>query len=282
MIAIRRGEQTYPARLNDLRRPPDPLWSSGQAIDWSRPAVAIVGTRRMSAYGARIAREVATVLARAGAIVVSGLAQGIDSEAHRATVDAGGCTVAVLGEGLAAFEASGPLRRRRLAERIRERGAVVSEYALDLTADRWTFPRRNWTIAALAETVVVVEAGHDSGALITARAAVALRRPVHAVPGPLGASTWVGANRLIADGRATLLADPGDLLGILGLAGGTSAERPTSLADRALELLAAGPVDLDQVATELGLHAAGVATLLAEMVILGLVTPTGDGRFARR
>ncbi|MEK7861013.1 MAG: DNA-processing protein DprA, partial [Chloroflexota bacterium] len=147
---------------------------------------------------------------------------------------------------------------------------------------RWTFPRRNWTIAALAETVVVVEAGHDSGALITARAAVDLRRPVHAVPGPLGASTWIGANRLIADGRATLLADPCDLLTILGLAVETSAQRPRSLADRALELLAAGPVDLDQVATELGLHAAAVATLLAEMVILGLVTPTGDGRLARR
>lgn len=282
MIAIRRGEPSYPARLNDLRRPPDPLWQSGQVVDWSRPAVAIVGTRRMSAYGARVAREVATAVARAGAIVVSGLAQGIDSEAHRATVDAGGCTVAVLGEGLAVFDASGPVRRRRLAERIRERGAVVSEYALDLTADRWTFPRRNWTIAALAGTVVVVEAGHDSGALITARAAADLRRPVYAVPGPLGASTWIGANRLIADGRAKLLADPCDLLKILGLSVETSAERPISLADRALELLAAGPVDLDQVATELGLGAAAVATLLAEMVILGLVTPTGDGRFARR
>jgi DNA processing protein len=185
---------------------------------------------------------------------------------------------------LLAFEKSGPFRRQRLSQAIRERGALLSEYGLDFGARTWTFPRRNATIAALAKVVVVVEAPVGSGALITADRARELGRPVYAVPGPLGASTWEGSNKYIADGRARMLLSPTDLetqlrLRILGSPAPSGGTTPI---DRALELLAAGPADADAIGGPLGLSAADAATLIADMLLAGSIVPTGDGRFARR
>lgn len=284
MIELRPGEPGYPSRLNDLPSPPDPLWLDGTLPDHNAPCVAIVGTRRLTPYGARVAREVASGLASAGAVVISGLAQGIDSVVHAAALEAGGVTVAVLGEGLLAFDRTGPVRRRRLARAIRERGALVSEYGLDFGAGTWTFPRRNATIAALADAVVVIEAPARSGALITADRALELGRPVYAVPGPLGASTWEGANRYIAEGRARMLLTAREVATRLGLSIPVMAtrSRETTMVDRALELLAAGAADADAIATPLGLSATDAATLIADMLLAGSIVPTGDGRFARR
>ncbi len=283
MIELRPGEPGYPRRLRDLPSSPDPLWLRGTLPDERLPHVAIVGTRRVTPYGTRIARELATAVAAAGAVVVSGLAQGVDAVVHAAALAAGGMTIAVLGEGLLAFEKSGPFRRQRLAQAIRERGALVSEYGLDFGARTWTFPRRNATIAALANVVVVIEAPVGSGALITADRARELGRPVYAAPGPLGASTWEGSNRYIADGRALMLLSPADLSEPLRLEIAPSAERPlgTGTIDRTLELLAAGPADADAIATPLGLSATDAATLIADMLLAGSIVPTGDGRFAR-
>lgn len=284
MIELRPGEPGYPSRLRELPSPPDPLWLDGTLPDGDERWVAIVGTRRLTPYGTRVAREIAHDLASAGAIVVSGIAQGIDSVVHAAALEAGGRTVAVLGEGLLAFDRSGPMRRRRLARAIRERGALISEYGLDFGARTWTFPRRNATIAALADAVVVVEAPLRSGALITADRAIDLGRPVYAVPGPLGASTWEGSNQFIADGRARLLRASRDVATSIGLSMLASTDRPreTSVVDRALELLAAGAADADALAAPLGLSATDVATLIADMLLAGSIVPTGDGRFARR
>lgn len=284
MIELRPGEPGYPLRLRDLSSPPDPLWLDGRLPPDDARWVAIVGTRRLTPYGTRVAREIAQDLAVAGAVIVSGLAQGIDSVVHASALAAGGRTVAVLGEGLLAFDRSGPMQRRRLARAIRERGALVSEYGLDFGAQTWTFPRRNATIAALADAVVVVEAPHRSGALITADRAIDLGRPLYAVPGPLGASTWEGSNEYIADGRAWLLLAARDVASTLGLSLRAVPDRPreTTMVDRALELLAAGAADADAIAAPLGLSAADAATLIAGMLLAGSIVPTGDGRFARR
>lgn len=262
MSVLPRSDARYPPRLLDLARPPEPLWYEGDATLLSRECIAIVGTRRMTSYGERVARELAAACAAAGVVVVSGLAQGIDAAAHAAALDARGDTVAVLGEGLASFDPQG--RRRRLAARIRERGCLVSEYPPLTPAQGWMFARRNATIAALARAVVVVEAPHGSGALITAADALALGREVYAVPGPLGSAASAGANELIASGRARVLTGQESL----GLHAPTPPER-----DEVLERLAAGPLSPDALRADAG-H-------LAELLLAGRIVALPDGRLAR-
>ncbi|HUG55878.1 MAG TPA: DNA-processing protein DprA [Candidatus Limnocylindrales bacterium] len=281
MITLRPGDPGYPARLRALPRPPDPLWLSGE-VQWDRPTVAIVGTRRMSSYGERVAREIAGAAAEAGAVVVSGLAQGIDATAHAAALERGGATVAVLGEGLDAFTAGVPSRRRALGEAIVRSGALASQYAPDHPASRWSFARRNATIAALGDATVIVEAGEVSGALITAAEARGLGRPVFAVPGPLGARTSRGTNALIVAHEAEALVDVRTLLRVLGL------DSPTPLAparppgDPILEALAGGAAPPDVLAARAGLDPATFASRLARLLISGAVITLGDGRLARR
>lgn len=282
MIQLPRRDPRYPERLGKLRTPPDPLWVWGELPGPEVPTVGIVGTRRLTTYGARVAHELATVLARAGAVIVSGLAQGIDSTAHAGALDANGRTIAVLGEGLAWFDDHGPLRRRQLAYRIRRQGALVSEYALDLRAEKWTFPQRNATIAGLSDVLVVVEAPDRSGALITAKAMADLGRPVFAVPGPFGAPTWIGSHRTITAGDAELLASAQQVADRVGLRLVPSARpRTDALAERLLSLLASDAADMDAIATGLGITSAGASTLIAEQMIAGTIAPTADGRFAR-
>jgi DNA processing protein len=283
MIELRRGDAGYPQRLARSTYGPERLWVSGHLPPDSRPTIAIVGTRRMTDYGRRMTRELASTLARAGAVIVSGLAQGIDSTAHIGAVAVDGCTVAVLGEGLLAFERMGPIARRRVAHAILERGAVISEYPVDAHGDLWTFPKRNATIAGLADAVVVVEAPTRSGALITASYATSMGRTVYAIPGPLGAPTWHGSNSWIADGRACPLTAADQLAVPYGLTIVPIAPHVrTPAGDRLLDALAIGPADADTIAARLSTSAGEVATVIAELLIGGSIVATGDGRFARR
>jgi len=261
MSVLGRTDPRYPLRLLDLGVPPDTLWWEGDVTLLSREGIAIVGTRRMTPYGERVARELAAACAVAGMVVVSGLAQGIDSAAHAAALDARGDTVAVLGEGLAAFDPHG--RRRRLAAAIRDRGCLVSQYEPLFPAQGWMFAKRNATIAALARAVVVVEAPHGSGALITAADALALGREVYAVPGPLGSAASAGSNELLATGQARALTGPEAL--------GLCASPPEP--DHVLDQLAAGPLSLDVLRSD--------ADHLAELLLAGRVVRLPDGRVAR-
>lgn len=282
MIELRRGEAGYPERLRRSTHAPERLWVSGRMPPDTKTTVAIVGTRRMTDYGRRMARELASTLGRAGVVIVSGLAQGIDSTAHVGAIAVDGCTVAVLGEGLLAFETMGPISRRRIARAILANGALVSEYPVDARGDVWTFPRRNATIAGLADAVVVVEAPIRSGALITANYASSIGRKVYAIPGPLGAPTWRGSNAWIAEGRAfaltsaAQLAEPFDLT-IVPIASHVRG----AAAERLLEILAMGPADADTIAARLSTSSGEVATVIAELLIGGSIVATGDGRFAR-
>ena len=276
MIALHPHDPGYPAALGDLVPAPDPLWLEGLEGILVRPSVAIVGTRRMSPYGERVARELAGALARAGAVVVSGLAQGIDCAAHGAAIDAGGSSVAVLGEGITSFLGNARGRRRRLAAAMRAHGALVSPYPPIVPAKGWMFAKRNAVIAALARAVIVAEAPTGSGALITAADAVRLGRPLFAVPGPLGTRTSEGTNELIASGAARACLGPDEVARIVGLV----AARSVATGDPLLDALASGPLDLDELARRTRIDRSALRARLVALVFSGAVVDQG-GRFGR-
>lgn len=201
------GEAGYPALLAAVPSPPV-LWVRGSVTPDDEVAVAIVGSRRATAYGLETARALAGDLASRGVTIVSGLARGIDSAAHRAALDAGGRTIAVLGCGI---DVVYPPENAPLAEAIAESGALVSQFSPGTPPMPWHFPLRNRTLAGLALGVVVVEAGERSGALITARLAAELGREVLAVPGRITSELSRGPNGLIGDG-ARLVASWSDIV----------------------------------------------------------------------
>ena len=194
-------------------RPEPDLHFRGRWPPPDGPRVAVVGARRPTPYGEAVAERLAADLAGAGVVVVSGLARGIDAAAHRGSLAAGGVTVAVLGTGV---DIVYPAENAGLAAQVLERGgALVSEFADGTPPRRAHFPRRNWTMAAISDLVVVVEAGEGSGALITAEAALALDREVMAVPGSVFSPLSVGCHQLLRDG-AGLVQNARDVLAALG------------------------------------------------------------------
>jgi DNA processing protein len=285
VIALRIADPGYPRGLLDLPRPPAVLWFDGDTSSLGSIAVAIVGTRRMTGYGERVARELAFACAAAGIVVVSGLAQGIDSAAHRGAVDGGGRTIAVLGESIPTFLAAVRGRRRPLVPRIRASGAIVSEYAAPFSPRRWTFAQRDATIAALAAVVVVVEAGEGSGALITAEHGRRLGRKLYAVPGPLGSVASVGTNALIAQGLAGALVGADQIVRALGVARASSVPPPTSDAigmERVLDELRDGPIGVDELARRMRVAPATLSARLAALLLSGAVGTLADGRLCRK
>jgi DNA processing protein len=268
---VGRGEAEYPPLLRELHDPPPGLFVRGSAALelLRRPAVAIVGARACSAYGSQVARLLARELAVAGLVVISGLARGVDGEAHRGALDASGITVAVLGCGV---DRDYPAAHAQLAWRICERGLVVSEYAPGVEPAPWRFPARNRVLAGLAAATVVVEARERSGALITADFALEAGREVFAVPGEITSALSKGTNALLHLG-ATPLTAATDVLEALGVEAPEAA--PPELdedAARVLEALAAAAVGVDELVRGTGLDAAAVATALAELELAGAVT----------
>ena len=191
------GDAEYPARLQEIASAPPVLYVRGRMEPGDDAAMAIVGSRRATAYGEAVARELAGELARRGITIVSGLARGIDAAAHRGALDAGGWTLAVLGSGLDEIY---PPEHRELAAKVTTSGALLSEFPLGTAPLRLHFPRRNRIISGLSLGVVVVEAGVKSGALITAHHALEQGREVFAVPGRVHARYSEGSNRLIKAG----------------------------------------------------------------------------------
>jgi DNA processing protein len=190
--------------------------------------VAIVGSRRPSPYGEAVAEQLAADLARARVVVLSGLALGIDAAAHRGALNGGGVTVAVMGTGVDVIY---PAAHSRLAgEILSAGGALVSQFPDGAVPRRQNFPARNWTMAALSDLVVVVEAGEGSGALITAEAALHLHKEVMAVPGSVFSALSVGTHGLLRDG-AGLVQNARDVLAVLGL-GGEVLDDPLAAPDR--------------------------------------------------
>lgn len=198
----------YPPLLREIHAPPIVLYVWGTLSDRDRHAIGVVGARKTSHYGLECAKKLSYQLAYAGMTVVSGLARGIDTAAHQGALAAKGRTLAVLGSG---FLELYPPENLALAERIASSGAVLSEFSMAVTADTQTFPMRNRIVAGWCTGLLVVEAGLNSGALITASQAVDCGRSVYAVPGPIDRPSATGSNRLIQQG-AKLVMSAADIL----------------------------------------------------------------------
>jgi DNA processing protein len=269
----------YPERLNDLPDPPRRLWARGSLSLLDRTCVAIVGTRRATAYAERVAHELARVLAGAGATIVSGLARGVDSCAHRGALDAGGATVAVLGTGL---NIPYPKANAGLQQMIAERGLLLSELAPDDPSHKGSFPERNRIIAALCRVTIVVEAGVKSGALITASRAQALNREVAAVPGPIDIPQAEGSNGLLRDG-AQVITSMADALSLAGLTAPIRLfELPEEGAERRLwDALAKGPADLDTLCTRASLPAHEGLAAVSGLEVRGMIECSLSGEIRR-
>jgi DNA processing protein len=272
VLRVDRGSSSYPPRLRELHDPPNRLYlrGGGSAEILARPAVAIVGARSCSAYGAQVARELARQLVAAGVVVVSGLARGIDGEAHRGALAGDGITVAVLGCGI---DRDYPRSNADLARRIAHDGVVVSEYPPGVEPAPWRFPARNRIVAGLCDATVVVEARERSGALITADFALELGRDVFAVPGEITSTLSAGTNDLLRQGAAPLLSGD-DVLRVLGLECAPPAPVAASLSSAAGAVLAAardGPRGADELAQAAGIGAADAAAALVELELAGLL-----------
>lgn len=274
---VGRGDRDFPALLRELHDPPPGLFvRGGPGVELlSAPAVAIVGARACSSYGAQVARLLGRELAAAGLVVLSGLARGVDGEAHRGALEANGRTVAVLGCGV---DRDYPAAHAQLAARICERGLVTSEYAPGVEPAPWRFPARNRIIAGLALATVVVEARERSGALITADFALEAGREVFAVPGEITSSLSIGTNALLRLG-ATPLTAAADVLEALGIEAATQPEAAVGeTAARVLAVLSSEPAGANDVVGTTGLDAATVATALAELELAGAVVEA-DGLY---
>jgi DNA processing protein len=275
---VGRSEPSFPQLLEAIHDPPPGLFLRGDAAVevLGCPAVAIVGARACSAYGSAVARRLGRDLAAAGVVVVSGLARGVDAEAHRGALEAGGTTVAVLGCGV---DRDYPAAHAELARRlVAAGGLVVSEYAPGVEPAPWRFPARNRIIAGLAVATVVVEAREASGALITADFALEEGREVFAVPGEITSALSAGTNALLRLG-AVPLTSAADVLESLGVSA-PEPEPPQLGADAAavFELLRDGPATADALTRASGLDAGAVGAALVELELAGLVSE-GDGLF---
>lgn len=203
----------FPKLLRQIYDPPVFLWIRGEITAQDDRAIAIVGTRKPTDYGRQAAADLAAGLAEQGFTIVSGLAYGIDGAAHRAALEAGGRTLAVLGSGVDRIY---PSSHAQLARSIVSQGALLSEYALGAAPDAPNFPRRNRIVSGLAVGTLIVEAYEDGGALITARLAVEQNREVFAIPSPVRSKAGAGTNRLIQQGHAKLVMSVDDILTELG------------------------------------------------------------------
>ena len=267
---VQKGELAYPPRLLDLANPPPVLFVRGTLP--VRPSVAIVGTRKATGYGIRLAEAFGRALAADGRVVVSGLAKGIDAAAHRGVVDAGGVGVAVLGNGVDRWY---PAVNRPLGEQLLQAGGVVSEYPPGTRPAPWRFPPRNRIIVGLADIVLVVEAGMPGGAMITARLAIEEDREVFAIPGDLGRAGSVGCNLLIRDGAWPVLGVDDLREAVDRVLGPASTSGPTRATHAIVEACDPAGTSIDELASRVGRPIPELIVELSTLELDGLVSVSG-------
>ncbi|MFQ5848969.1 MAG: DNA-processing protein DprA [Candidatus Binatia bacterium] len=281
------SDRNYPRRLRMIPDPPPFLYIRGEAGEGDEKAVAVVGSRSASDYGLRVARDLCHGLAALGFTVISGMARGIDGEAHQAALGAGGRTVAVLGSGV---DVTYPWEHKALYEEICQRGAIISELPMGTPPFPYNFPSRNRLISGLSLGVVVVEATERSGSLITARLGLEQGREVFAVPGQAGASRSRGTHRLIRQG-AKLVEGVEDIVEEIApqllTRAGVVKESPspplppntTLEARKVFELVQRGSLQIDEVIQASGLSSAKVSEILLDLEIKGLLRQLPGKRF---
>jgi len=286
------NDQEYPSLLREIYDPPVALYVKGNISILNRFSMAVVGCRQASFYGLQQAERIARELALRGINVISGLAQGIDTSAHKGALSAKGLTVAVLGSGLNRIY---PPENKKLFEAIGKYGAVISEFPLETAPYRANFPRRNRIISGLSKGVVVVEAARSSGSLITANLALSQNREVFAVPGAANSINSRGTNKLIKEG-AKLVENADDIVEELNIESCFLKPKKENLqpdlniaqincnddAKRLFEFLSAEPVHIDVLVKNSSLTAGCVYRNLLELQLKGLVKEIEGKRFIRR
>jgi DNA processing protein len=284
MQALTWGEDAYPSGLKQIFDRPPVLYVRGALTAADGWSVALVGTRRATAYGRQVAEEMAEGLSRNGITVVSGLARGIDSMAHKTALGAGGRTLAVLACGL---DMVYPPENLRLAQEIMERGALISDYPPGTQPRSEYFPRRNRIMVGLSLGVLVVEGDVKSGAMITARQALDENREVFAVPGSIYTPTFRGTNWLIQNGQAKLVVGVRDILEELNLTMATQQLEAKELIpadpteERLLRCLSSEPIHIDEVRRASGLAIDTVSSVLAMLELKGMARQVGNMNYVR-
>jgi DNA processing protein len=297
-VILRRDDARYPANLCVLAKPPAVLYARGDLAVLDGPCVAIVGSRRPTPYGITVAYEAAREAARAGLVVVSGMARGLDARAHRGALDGGGRTVAVLGCG---FDVPYPVENLDLLEAVPRNGLLLSEFAPGTRPTKWSFPARNRIIVALAKVLLVVEGKAQGGTSNTVKWMNEVGRSVLAVPGRIDEPVAEGPNRLIQDGAWPYLT-PQDLLVRFGLQW-DGAPRPDGTSPRAsrpappepdvlaalsglahaealvFDVVTPDPVHVDAIGERAGLDHATLLAALSSLEIKGLVAQVPGKRF---
>lgn len=284
VVAFTWHDPEYPPRLKQIDDRPPLLYMRGEIESRDEWSVAVVGTRRVTAYGRQMTEELSRGLASNSVTVVSGLARGVDGIAHRAALDAGGRTIAVVASGL---DTVYPPEHKGLAQEIAERGAVLSEQPLGIPPRADYFPRRNRILSGLTLGTLVVEAGKGSGALHTANHANEQNREVFAVPGRVTSPLSVGSNALIQQGMAKLVTEVGDILEELNL---QMVERQVEFAElipqdetqaAVLQHLTREPRHVDEAVRLAGLPVAVVTSTLAMLELRGLIRQVGPMTYVR-
>lgn len=282
------GDKDYPESLTELPDPPALLYIRGELSSLKNTTIAVVGSRMATEYGLRMTESIVRPLAASGITVISGLAYGIDAAAHQAALDGGGKTVGVLGCGLDRIY---PQSNTALGEKmIKEGGAIISEFAPGLPSYRANFPIRNRIVAGLAKLALVVEAMAESGALITAKAALEYNREVAAVPGDVTRLQAAGPNELLRQGAA-VVTKADDVLEILGLVtgvggSGSSENGPdtsklTAQEKQIWEKLTREPIHVNALAKELKLDIASANSTLVMLELNGFVKRLGGGYYVK-
>ncbi len=277
-------DDEYPPRLKEIYDLPPVLYVRGSLLPGDERSVSVVGTRKPSAYGREAAYRLSYDIARSGVTIVSGLARGVDAIAHRAALDAGQRTIAVMGSGVDVIY---PREHSSLAEQILENGALVSEHPLGTRPDAQHFPRRNRIMSGMTLGTVVIEASEQSGALLTANHALEQNREVFAVPGNIFSPTSRGTNRLIRESGAKLVVDHVDVLQELNLSAvGQQIEMAALFPQddneaKVLRFVTYDPVHIDEIVRSASLPASTVSGALAMMEIKGLIKQVGGMNYIR-
>ena len=285
--AITKTDEEYPALLKDIFDPPLCLFVRGSTLPTHRYYLAVVGPRKNTPYGKHITELFIAQLAQAGITIVSGLAYGIDAIAHRATLQAGGHTVAVLGGGVNKEHVQ-PAQNQRLAEDILQAGgALMAEYPPGTIPTRYTFPRRNRIISGISLGTLVIEAGESSGSLITAQCSIDNHRDVFAVPQNITSQMSIGVNKLIQSGAHPVIS-PDDVLNILDLGHikkhiDTQKELPGTEEERQiLDHISQEPKHVDEIVRELKLPSSKITSTLTIMEMKGMVKNLGMMHYIKK
>lgn len=284
-------DKSYPATLNDLDKPPLLLYWHGTAPRLPAESISVIGTRRATVYGKKIAQTIGARCAEIDIGLVSGGAGGIDGFAHAGACRGGGATYAVLGTGI---DQCYPASHRGLFEEIRANGALITEYPLHTKGEPWRFPQRNRIVAALGKKTIVVEAPKKSGAMITARLALDLGREIWAVPGRIDEEIAEGANALIYDGAYPLISMEVFFSSFCGqrslFDSACSLEKRREIAENLSEgekhiiskLKLHGERTVDNISVEVKMSAAEVMKIIATLLVKGLIYSSGPGRFSAK